>query len=79
MMADKKSAAELVEAMENNTAVSKRTQRALSAALGSKKLADEMLAKIASPAQISEEAEQILDIAAASEETGKALEDEIES
>lgn len=79
MMADKKAAAELADAMENNTSVSKRTQRALSAALGSKKLADEMIAKISAPAQISQDAENALDIAAASHEEGNAIEAEIES
>lgn len=79
MMADKKAAADLKDAMANNTAPSDRTAKILAIALGSKKLADEMIAKISAPAQISQDAENALDIAAASQEEGNAIEAEIES
>lgn len=79
MMADKKASADLAQAMANNSAPSKRTAKVLAIALGSKQLADEMLSKIVAPAQISSEAENALDIAAASQEEGNAIEAEIES
>lgn len=79
MMADKKAAADLANAMSNNTAPSNRTQKVLAIALGSKQLAAEMVSKISAPAQISQDAENALDIAAASVEEGNAIEAEIES
>ena len=79
MMADKKAAADLAQAMENNTEPSDRTKRVLEIALASKELAAEVLAKIVAPAEISAEAEQALDIASASDEQGNAVDEEIES
>lgn len=79
MMADKKAALDLADAMANNTAPSDRTRRVLEIALASKSLAAEVIAKIVTPAEISAEAEQALDIASGSEEQGNAVEEEIES
>lgn len=79
MMADKKASNDLEQAMANNTAPSARTGKILAIALGSKKLAKELLADIVAPAQISKPAENALDIAAASEKEGNAIEAEIES
>ena len=80
MMCDKKAAKEMVAAMAGDLPISKRTERVLAAALGSKKLAADLKAQIDAPTgSISKQNEEVLDIAEGSKKAGDALEKEIES
>jgi hypothetical protein len=80
MLCDKKAAKEIIEAMATDGVISKRTERILAIALGSKKLAADVKAQIdAAAGSVSKKNEKVLDIAMASKESGDALEAEIES
>lgn len=80
MLCDKKAAKEMIAAMNSDGVLSKRSERILAIALGSKKLAADVKAQIdASLGSVNKKNEEVLDIAAASKETGDALEKEIES
>jgi hypothetical protein len=80
MLADKKAAKEMLDAMANDGSLSKRTERALAIALASKDLAADVKAQIdASGGAVSAQNEKVLDIAAASEAAGDELEADIES
>ncbi len=80
MLCDKKAAKEMIEAMDSDGILSKRTERILAIGLASKELAADVKAQIdASAGSVSKQNEEVLDIAMASKESGDALEAEIES
>jgi len=80
MLCDKKAAKEMIEAMDLDGVLSKRTEGALAIGLGSKKLAADVKTQIeASTGSVSKQNEEVLDIAMASKKSGDALEAEIES
>ena len=80
MMCDKKAAKDMIAAMSSDGVISKRTERVLATALGSKKLAADVKAQIdASTGSVSKKNEKVLDIAEGSKKAGDALEKEIES
>lgn len=77
MMASKKDAESLIALMATDGPIDAAMLKKLEIAMGSKKLAAQLKAEIETPANpISHELEAGLDIAMASKETGKALEDE---
>ena len=80
MLCDKKAAKEMIEAMDSDGVLSKRTERILAISLGSKELAADVKTQIAaSTGSVSKKTKKVLDIAMASKKSGDALKAAIES